>query len=139
MSQLLDIHIQIFIHYRWGYVKQIDLIDIHVTVSYYLQRYVSILRAGDYEMPISRLQNRSKFCANYLYMRVWLRKKVYRILKKFNIKLNINLISEYYIISIFYHAFCWSLYFQGIRLSIVLYKILNVWLFSIEYSIFNTV
>lgn len=59
---------QIYIPYRRGYVKQIDLIDVHVTASYYLQRDVSVFRAGDYEMSISSFQNGSEFCRNYLYI-----------------------------------------------------------------------
>jgi len=48
-------------------MKQIDLIDVYVTAPYYLQCDVSVLRAGDYEMSVSRFQNGSEFCANYLY------------------------------------------------------------------------
>lgn len=40
-------------------MKQIDLIDVQVTASYYLQGDISILRAGDYEMSVSGLQNGS--------------------------------------------------------------------------------
>lgn len=50
-------------------MKQIDLIDIHMTAPYYLQGDVSVLRARDYEMSILRLQNGSEKSFLYIYIR----------------------------------------------------------------------
>lgn len=52
-------------------MKQIDLIDVHVTAPYYFQCNVSVFCAGDYEMSISRFQNGSKFYTNYLYKSIY--------------------------------------------------------------------
>lgn len=48
-------------------MKQINFIDVHVTAPHYLQSDVSVFRAGDYEMSVSRLQDWPEFCALFIY------------------------------------------------------------------------